>query len=422
MTAVTRSPFRLALVGLLALLLVPSVLAGASQDAVVAWIKQTAHPLDTCEPSEDLHDLGFLEDLVGGAHIVALGEATHGTSEFFKVKHRITRYLATHMGSTVFAIEAGMPEARQLNSYVFTGQGDPRTLLDGLSFWPWETQEVLDMIRWMRAFNSSGAGRIQFAGFDMTKPDLAAAIARHALADVDPAGADSLDACLKQLRASMSTRSLASVPVAATERLLKRIEGERVALARATTPASADWAIQNMRIVGQFAQWASANAGAEVRDSCMAVNVDWILDHEKPGTRIVVCAHNVHVNRTEGRMGSYLAQRHGPDMVVLGFATYDGQYNVEHGADGPTPQDLETPSGEALEAKCHATGLTRFVFDLRGAPADSSAKRYFAAPKLMRSTGILPKQEQFSTADVARDFDAIVFIGHTSPSEILRLR
>jgi erythromycin esterase len=403
---------------LLALFFVPSVVEGASQDAVVAWIKQTAHPFDTCEPREDSRDLAFLEDLVGGAHIVALGEATHGTSEFFKVRHRIMRYLATHMGFTVFAIEAGMPEVHQLNSYVLTGRGDPRTLLNGLSFWPWETQEVLDMIHWMRAFNSSGAGRVQFAGFDMTNPSFAAAIARHALADVDPAGADSLDALLAQMRASLSTRSLASVRVEATERLLNRIEGEREALAKATTPASADWAIQNMRIVEQFAHWAPG----PVRDSCMAANVDWILDHEEPGTRIVVCAHNLHVNRTEGRMGSYLAKRHGPDMVVLGFATYNGRYNVEHGADGPMPQDLEAPSAEALEAECHATGLTRFVLDLRNAPGDSAAKRYFAAPKLMRVTGILPKQDQFSTADVARDFDAIVFISHTSPSELLHLR
>ncbi|HET9325164.1 MAG TPA: erythromycin esterase family protein, partial [Candidatus Eisenbacteria bacterium] len=135
-----------------------------------------------------------LRRIVGKARIVALGEGTHGTREFFQLKHRMTQYLATEMGFSVFAIEANLPEAWRINDYVLGGQGDPRALIQGMYFWTWNTEEVLEMVEWMRRFNASKRGRIEFTGFDMQTPDTAAAIVRRYLATHDPAWADSITA------------------------------------------------------------------------------------------------------------------------------------------------------------------------------------------------------------------------------------
>lgn len=104
---------------------------------------------------------------IGNARIVALGEATHGTREFFQLKHRMLEFLATWMVFTIFSIEANMPEAYRLNDYVPNAKGDPAQLLKGMYFWTWDTKEVLEMIQRMREFNQSGKGRIEFTGFDM---------------------------------------------------------------------------------------------------------------------------------------------------------------------------------------------------------------------------------------------------------------
>ena len=569
----------------IALLVVGAAPAG-DPDPVVAWIQRTAHPLATCEPSDDQRDLAFLEKLVGDAHIVALGEGTHGTSEFFKLKHRITRYLASKMGFTVFAIEANMPEAYRVNDYVLTGRGDPGALIDGMYFWTWNTREVLDMIEWMRAFNASGRGRIQFTGFDMQTPDTAGAIARLTLAKVDPVAADSLDACLQRLRLSrtgssnafatatstlpvadlaghhvrytgwirtrevpspgfaglwmradsaqrpgvafdnmqsqhvggtrdwqryaveldiprgasninfgvllagtgnawfdslrieidgspwtgdgsidlaldqagtpsgfglfggpvyqlamqdsvvhdgaraLAMRSVgipsaprtppATPPVAAARRLLERVEGERTALVTATTPAEAEWAIQNLRVVEQCARMLASRSGSQVRDSSMALNVDWILAHEKPGTKIVLWAHNGHVSKREGWMGSHLARRHGKDMVVLGFAAYAGRYTAVPSMGGRLASDnvLAVPDSHAIERKAHASGLPRFVLDLRRAAADPAARGYFSAPRPMRSIGAVATAQQFYPEDIARLYDAIVYVDSTSATRL----
>src|SRR5262245_965142 len=89
------------------------------------------------------------------------------------------------MGFTIFSIEANLPEAYRLNDYVLEGKGDPAQLLRGMYFWTWDTEEVLAMIRWMREFNQSGKGRVQFTGFDMQTPTVAASLVRDFTARYD---------------------------------------------------------------------------------------------------------------------------------------------------------------------------------------------------------------------------------------------
>ena len=140
-----------------------------------------------------------LKKIVGDARIVSLGEATHGTREFFQLKHRMLEFLATEKGFTIFSIEANMPEAYRLNDYVLNGKGDPAALIKGMYFWTWSTEEVLDMVLWMREFNQSGKGRIEFTGFDMQTPDVAAGIVKDFVAGVDPDYTDSLRKAIHQI-------------------------------------------------------------------------------------------------------------------------------------------------------------------------------------------------------------------------------
>jgi len=160
--------------------------AAAQESSPVAeWIASHAIRLTTPEAGHGFSDMQPLKKAIGNARIVALGEATHGTREFFQLKHRMLEFLASEMGFTIFSIEANMPEAYQLNDYVLNGQGDPARLLKGMYFWTWDTEEVLAMIRWMREFNQSGKGRVEFTGFDMQTPTVAARIVGDFVARYD---------------------------------------------------------------------------------------------------------------------------------------------------------------------------------------------------------------------------------------------
>jgi TonB family protein len=159
---------------------------------VVEWIRANAVRLQTPEAGHGFADMQPLKKMIGNARIVSLGEATHGTREFFQLKHRMLEFLATEMGFTIFSIEANMPEAYRLNDYVLNGNGDPAKLIKRMYFWTWDTQEVLDMVMWMREFNKSGKGRVQFTGFDMQTPNVAADIVRDFVDKNDTEYADAL--------------------------------------------------------------------------------------------------------------------------------------------------------------------------------------------------------------------------------------
>ncbi len=174
---------------------------------VATWLRQNATEFRTSIAVGSDDDLAVLTSLVGNARVVALGEATHGTSDFFEMKHRILRYLVEHMGFTAFAIEATFPEAEAVDEYVRTGKGDPAVLLSRLYFWTWNTQEVLDMIQWLRAYNQTAPApkQVRFFGFDMQYPGAAMDSLRAYVGRVDPgAGADSVNAALACYRPYMN--------------------------------------------------------------------------------------------------------------------------------------------------------------------------------------------------------------------------
>ena len=165
---------------------IPALVA-QQNDSPVDWVRGHAIRLATVEAGHGFADLQPLEGVIGNARIVSLGEATHGSREFFQLKHRMLEFLASRMGFTIFSIEANMPEAYRLNDYVLNGTGDPAALIRGMYFWTWDTEEVLAMVRWMRTFNESGKGRVQFTGFDMQTPTVAAENVRTFVAKYDPA-------------------------------------------------------------------------------------------------------------------------------------------------------------------------------------------------------------------------------------------
>ncbi|MCU1263756.1 MAG: hypothetical protein JWM21_74 [Acidobacteria bacterium] len=174
----------------------------ANADATRSWLKANAIRLSTVEAGHGFADMEPLKKIVGDARIVSLGEATHGSREFFQLKHRMLEFLATEKGFTIFSIEANMPEAYRLNDYVLNGNGDPAKLIEGMYFWTWRTEEVLDMVQWMREFNKSGKGPVQFTGFDMQTPDVAAGIVSDFVAKVDADYSLTVRQAIDQLKTS----------------------------------------------------------------------------------------------------------------------------------------------------------------------------------------------------------------------------
>jgi erythromycin esterase len=387
------------------------------------WLIKYAVPFETADAGRGFADLEPVKAMVGDAHIVALGEATHGTAEFFKMKHRLTEFLASTMGFTVFAIEANMPEAFRLNDFVLRGEGDPKELLKGMYFWTWNTQEVLDMILWMRAFNMSGKGRIEFLGFDMQEPRVAADNVRTLVAHADPEYSRALEERYAGLKVYARLRSLggldqADAPqlVAGARDVLDHLEKERERLVKATDAPTVDWAIQNARVVVQAVTMLEA---PDTRDRSMAENVDWILAQRPAGTRMVLWAHNGHVTRRPGAMGAFLAERHGKDMVVCGFAFHEGRYTAVARGTG-LQENVALPSEPgSIEWAFHQVGRQRAILDLRRADPRSPASAWLTEPIPHRNIGAVAMGSVFGENNLAASYDLLIFFDQTSASVLL---
>lgn len=180
-------PAARALATALALAAAPAAQEPAPEE--LAWLRAHAVPLAGAEAGSGFADLAPLRAAIGDARIVALGEATHGSREVFRMKHRLVEYLASELGFTVFSIEASTPEAYAVGDWVLGGAGDPARLIGGMYFWTWNTEEVLDLVRWMRAFDAGRERPLRFTGFDMQTPDVAMEVVVRWLEDADPARA-----------------------------------------------------------------------------------------------------------------------------------------------------------------------------------------------------------------------------------------
>ena len=174
-----------------------------------------------------------------------------------------------------------------------------------------------------------------------------------------------------------------------------------------------EWAIVNARLV-KDAMDTRSRRDPTARDRAMARMVKWILD-QSPKARIVLWAHNGHVQRQPGSMGAFLEEMFPGQMVVLGFATGTGTYRaVSRAGRGLATHVLAPPPPDSFEHAFQATGISRFVLDLRKAVPSSAESGWLLERRPFRSIGAMEMENQFVPLSLRHSFDAVVWIEKTS--------
>jgi erythromycin esterase len=402
---------------------------------VTAWMKRAAIPLVSVSPTEGLKDMTPLGAVIGNARIVAMGEATHGTREFFQLKHRMLEFLVEKKGFTLFGIEANWPESLAVNEYVLNGTGDAAQVLDGLYFWTWNTEEVLDLIRWMRRYNQDPkhTKKVKFFGFDMQVAHLAARNVEMYLAKVDPG------------EARVAAKLLAPVSDAKREResanyksiffwqkmderigyLLEQLEGRKKAYVDASSLSEWTFAEHNLESVRQAAETYSVDrlSNSSPRDGAMAANVKWILDQEGPDAKIMLWAHNGHVATAKlgagDSMGMILREMYGEEMVVCGLAFGQGSFQALERGRGLRQFTVGPANPGTLEAAMSATGIPVFAIDLRSAPSTGAVGTWLNEQQQMRNIGAIYSEgssdmNMFSSGVDRHTFDVMFFVERTT--------
>lgn len=416
-------------------------------DAVRHWIKSNAFPLRTVVAGNGFKDFQPLKKLIGSAHLVALGEATHGTREFFQLKHRMLEFLVNEMGFTVFGIEATMPEAFDINEYVLTGKGDPEKALASLYMWIWNTEEVLDMIKWMRNYNADPlhTKKVKFYGFDMQSSARAAKVTLQNLRKLDPAQAEASENALALLSNPFTAPDFVHLPkekkdeaAAAVSNIVRLFDEHK--LEYINRGSATEWSIMRQQalilaqyIESQMIKTEYFNIDPSVRDRSMAENIRWILNHEGPGTKMVIWAHNGHV-ATNTAMGMNLHRMFGNDMIVFGFAFNQGSFQATEAPfsynqfflfpseKGVHPFTILPFPDVTLDAMLAKAGLKVAAVDLHALPKDGPVARWFLEGQLTHNIGSIFLSEIYSYGIaervVPKIYDALLFVEKTTAARL----
>jgi erythromycin esterase-like protein len=398
-------------------------------------------------------DYDALLRMVGDRDFVLLGEATHGTHEFYTMRAEITRRLVDELGFDAVAVEADWPDAYRLNRYV-RGIGDPsidESFGDFQRFptWMWRNQAVRPFIQWLQAHNAElpAESHAGFYGLDLYSLYRSADAVIDYLDQLDPDQAVlarqlyvGLDHVREPQTYGFEAASGLRPPCrdAAAALLVDLVRKAPAYLARDGAPAQEEqfFAERNAYVVLNAEQYYRAMFGGRIntwnlRDAHMVNTLFALRRHlhacGRQG-RIVVWAHNSHLGdaratqmgeRGEWNVGQLLREQAGAAQALLvGFTTYTGHVTAAHDWDAPAERRWVRPANkDSCEHLFYSSGLDRFFLPLSGTLAED-----LAAPLLERAIGVVYRPETelashyFSTS-LSRQFDALFHLDETSAVE-----
>ncbi|MFC7306877.1 erythromycin esterase family protein [Streptomyces monticola] len=394
----------------------PAHRTGGGDAAAVRALAQSARPLTSTTPGAPGADLRPLDRMIGTARIVGLGEATHNSGEFFRMKHRVFKHLVEKKGFTTFALEANWSAGLRLNDYVLHGRGDlDRIMREEFqnAYLMWNVREYRELIEWMRAHNRTHDRKVQFMGNDLgyAGPVLFDTVERYVAAHY-PRLAPEFE---KLYRASRPTAGVEETMSAYLRKPLpeRRAMGAQVEraydlLARQRPGAGREehaWVLQHARVIAQvgkeytydlFDDEEVADAMRH-RDEAMARNTAWWQRHT--GHRMLLSAHNGHVGLETSDpahypklQGEFLRELVGDGAhggyVSIGFTFGQGSFNANDLTDPKEPIRTFTvgPAAQGSnERTLERVARGDYYLDLRTAPA--AARAWLGVARPTRSIG-----------------------------------
>jgi erythromycin esterase-like protein len=431
-------------------------MAPTSDAAALEAIRAAARPLAGAREDYD----GLLE-LVGDASFVLLGEATHGTHEFYRARAEITKRLIEEKGFAAVAAEADWPEAYRVNRYIrgLVQDGGDATAEEALRDfqrfpqWMWRNADVLDFVGWLRAYNEAvpASARVGFYGLDLYSlyGSIDAVIAF--LDRVDPEAsrrARRRYACFELFEKDVQAygyaagRGLAeSCEDEVVEQLLE-LQRQGSDYARRDGLLAEDeffYAKQNARVAKNAEAYyremfRGRDSSWNLRDSHMAETLTALAHYLGRGGRepkIAVWAHNSHLGdaratqatlRGEVNLGQLVRERHGRRAVLVGFTTDTGTVTAASDwGEAAERKRVQPALPDSYEALFHETGLTRFFLPPRDGGAAADALR---PHRLERFIGVIyrpdtERQSHYQHVILRQQFDAVFHFDHTRALEPL---
>ena len=418
---------------------------GVQPGAPAELLRTAAEPL----PQFDDPAFGPLFDRFADARVVLLGEATHGTSEFYRARAAITRRLIEQHGFTIVAVEADWPDAAAIDRYVRhkAPSAVAERVFRRFPTWMWRNVEVHDFVDWLRAHNEGidPARRAGFFGLDIYNMSASMRAVIDYLDRVDPEAARVAReryGCLTPWQNNPATygRAVLSAGYAKCEApiiaMLRDLFEKQMEYRRQDRQHDGEVffdAAQNARLVASAERYYrvmyyGAAESWNLRDRHMFETLEQLLKWRGRSSKAIVWAHNSHVGdaaatdmgvvRGEINIGQLCRERFGKAAVLIGFGTDRGTVAAATDWDGPMEIKQVRPAHpDSYERLCRDSGVDRFLVDLREGQSPN-LRRGLLYPRLERAIGVIYRPEtelasHYFDASLPRQFDAYLWFEET---------
>ncbi len=308
------------------------------EKAVIQWIQQHAVPVKHIAAGHDFADLQPLKQILRDVKVVGLGEATHGTREFFQIKHRLFEFLVREMGFTGFALEASYAACQPINDYVRYGKGDRASVLTGQGYSLWDTEEFTALIDWMHSYNQTvpdekkvGFYGVDFAHNQRGREKVLAYLQKYAPEKVPPT-----DSVFRRLVVANEKwpmwqdafKSEAPIVLSQLQNLIQFLTDHQARLISDSSPEAFEQILKYTQVMEQMLL---AIIDYPKRTRFMAANLLYLMERMPEG-KFIVSAHNRHINVIDHvgdtNLGHDLRAKLGDTYYAVGFETYQGSYQT----------------------------------------------------------------------------------------------
>jgi len=371
-------------------------------------------------------DLSILKTIVQNSQIVCLGESRHDISEQFKLKNKLVKYLIEELGFRTFALEASLPYSNQLNNYLKTGKGSLEQIMAEMPGWfLWDTQELKELLVWIKEFNEQTENKVSFYGFDIVAPnngyeqifDYLKSVneAKYNQIKNDDFGIETINdnhwpSTLEQFASISEDRQL--IVGKNINELYQHLEEQETAYIDKTSKEEYQWiltlAYSAKEAIRMFTTTDRIEMGL-IRDNAMANICKWIINKEG---RTIIWAHNVHIAKSEFTMsmfpeqkiegmGAILSDEFTDKMISVGGTFGKGEFENE-GRSFPIP-DEHTIDGELSKL-----GIDNLIVDLRHSTSKPKISKW------LQNVNTLKGQEFEMSCMPLEAFDALYYTNKIS--------
>lgn len=417
-------------------------------DTITPLLRQYAEPLPTLDSST----FGEMFDRYADARVVMIGEASHGTRDFYETRAAITQRLIEHHGFNIVAVEADWPDAGHVDQYVrgLARSAWKRHIFSRFPTWMWRNTEVKSFVHWLHQFNHPLAPerRVEFRGLDIYSLRNSIHEVLHYLDQVDPQLA--LEArqrygCLTPWQDDpalyghfVERAGLMPCEQPVVEQLNAMLAKQLAGLVR--DDEGFFNAAQNARVVQAAEQYYRAiyrgsTDSWNLRDRHMFDTLQRLLEHRGPQAKAVVWAHNSHIGNAAAtemgwkgqfNIGHLCRSAFGREVVLIGMSTDRGQVAAADDWDGDLLiKDIRPSHPDSWEHQFFKAGIPASLTDWRD-PRRKELRRVLSKPLLERAIGVIYRPEterrsHYFEAALADQFDAMIWIEQTRPVTALAL-